>query len=66
MDKHRLVITGLVVVAPERINIGKLLGQPEDRLEHIDQRRTFTTLITTVKQTSLRYRQRVETAETDK
>ncbi len=55
MDKHRIVITSLGIAAPNSIGIGALRGQPEDRLEHIDQRRTFTKLITTIKQTSLRH-----------
>ena len=82
MDKHRIVITGLGLVAPNGIgkeefwnncfagvsgikpitffdglNLEASDKQAMEQLgvQYVDQRRTFTKLITTVKQTALRH-----------
>ena len=50
MNNRKVVITNLGVVAPTDIGKIEQLG-----LQYVDQRRSFAKLITTVKQTALRY-----------
>jgi hypothetical protein len=51
MKKKRVVITGIGVVAPNDIKqTTEQLG-----IQYVHQRRSFAKLITTVKQTALRY-----------